>query len=231
MRAAGLYNGVFTMVDDETGSVWSHLDGRAIAGPLRGAELRLLPLQTTTWGAWLDEHPTSTTPDLAATGLAWLLGYEQRTGRPFRDSVRIGDPGLGDTFRSTLPDTDARLPENELVIGVIVGDTARAFPLVAAQPGKPVEDVVAGVPIVLLEDMSGTPVLAYHRRLSDGRLLNFVRRDGAVYDRETGSRWNASGRATDGPLAGVELAFVTSFVSEWYGWVAFHPQTSVYAAD
>lgn len=228
MRAAGIYNGVFTMVDDETGSVWSHLDGRAVAGPLEGEQLTLLPLQTTTWGAWLDEHPHSTTPDLAATGLAWLLDYEQRTGRPFRDAVDIGEPGLGDSFRSTLPAIDPRLAEHALVIGVLVAGEARAFPLEARPADGPIEDTIGGVPLVLLEDANGVPVLAYHRALSDGRVLSFERRDMAVYDRETGSRWNAGGLATSGPLGGVQLTFITSFLSEWYGWAAFHPGTSIF---
>lgn len=228
MRAAGLYNGVFTMLDAETGSVWSHLDGRAITGPLQGTQLRLVPLANTTWGAWLAEHPASTTPDLAATGLEWLLRYEQATGRPFRDAVALGDPGIGDSFRSTLASIDPRRSENELVIGVLVADQARAFPLASRPRDRPFEDSVGGTPIVILEDADGMPTLAYHRVLSDGRALSFERRGEAVHDRETGSRWLADGVAASGPLAGVQLTFVTSFLSEWYGWAAFHPDTSIY---
>ena len=36
------------------------------------------------------------------------------------------------------------------------------------------------------------------------------------------------GLAIEGEFAGVQLAFVTSFFTEWYGWAAFHPETSIY---
>jgi hypothetical protein len=34
----------------------------------------------------------------------------------------------------------------------------------------------------------------------------------------------------EGELEGVQLAFVTSFLTEWYGWAAFHPETTIYEA-
>ena len=45
------------MWDDATGTVWSHLDGVALDGDLAGEQLQILPLQTTTWAAWLADHP------------------------------------------------------------------------------------------------------------------------------------------------------------------------------
>ncbi len=86
-----------------------------------------------------------------------------------------------------------------------------------------------GLPVVILEDAEGVPSLAYHRALSDGRVLQFERLDGAVYDVETGTRWSPTGLGLAGELAGVQLPFVTSFFTEWYGWAAFHPETTIYA--
>ncbi len=34
-----------------------------------------------------------------------------------------------------------------------------------------------------------------------------------------------------GELAGLQLTFVTSFFTEWYGWAAFHPETAIYDPD
>jgi hypothetical protein len=114
------------------------------------------------------------------------------------------------------------------VIGVLAGDEARAFPLRSVPSDAPLQDVVGGVPVVIMEDAGGIPSVAYHRALTDGRVLDFERRDGTIVDRETGSRWNSMGLAIDGELAGVQLAFVISFFTEWYGWAAFHPETSIY---
>ncbi len=69
---------------------------------------------------------------------------------------------------------------------------------------------------------------ALDRLLTDGRVLDFERRGDAIYDVQTGSRWTSSGLAVEGDLAGVQLAFVTSFFTEWYGWAAFHPDSTIF---
>ena len=51
-HAAGIYNGVFTMFDDLSGSVWSHLDGVSTSGVSAGRRLEVRALQTTSWAAW-----------------------------------------------------------------------------------------------------------------------------------------------------------------------------------
>ena len=40
----GLLDDVFTMTDRQTGSLWTHLDGKAIRGPLEGERLTILPV-------------------------------------------------------------------------------------------------------------------------------------------------------------------------------------------
>ena len=204
------------MVDDQGGSAWSHLDGSALNGPQAGEQLEVLALQTTTWGAWLEEHPDSTTVDIDT-------GYQNQYGE-----VGLGNAGLRGGFLATLDEIDPRLPESELVIGVIAGDGAEAFPIERAALSSPMQDEVGGVPVVVLEDSQGIPSLAYHRLLSDGRVLDFERRGDAIYDVQTGSRWTSSGLAVEGDLAGVQLAFVTSFFTEWYGWAAFHPDSTIF---
>jgi len=205
------------MWDDRTGTAWSHLDGRALDGRLAGTQLRVLPLQTTTWAAWVADHPATTVPSL-------------QTGFSYSRRVDIGGPGLSRAFLESLPELDRRLPVNELVIGVLAGDQAVAFPLRRRDETAPMQARVGGVSVVILEDADGVPALAFHRALTDGRVLDFTRRGGAIVDVQTGSRWNAGGRAVDGPLAGVQLAFVTSFLTEWYGWAAFHPATTIYGS-
>jgi hypothetical protein len=202
------------MIDDVTGTVWSHLDGSAVAGDLEGSQLEIRALQTTTWASWLAEHPETTVPAVD-TG----YGYFRST---------IGRAGLSRTFLQTLPALDDRLADNTLVIGVLAGDEARAFPVRSVPATTPLQDTVGGVPVVILEDVGGIPSVAYHRLLTDGRVLDFERRYGAIFDGQTGSRWNSMGLAVEGELAGVQLAFVTSFFTEWYGWAAFHPETSIY---
>ena len=203
------------MWDDRTGSVWSHLDGRAISGELAGGALEVLPLQTTTWAAWVADHPETTVIDID-------------TGFQYRENVSLSGASLGRTFQDSLDGIDDRLPLNELVLGVLVGQQSTAFRIDAIRDDVPMHSDVDGVPVVILADAEGEPSLAYHRALTDGTVLDFERSDdGAVRDEQTGSRWTSSGLAVDGELAGVQLTFVTSFLSEWYGWAAFHPDTKI----
>ena len=58
-NAGGLYMSAMTWYDHSTRSIWSQPLGKAIEGERFGTELRLLPSQLTTWGAWRAEHPDS----------------------------------------------------------------------------------------------------------------------------------------------------------------------------
>lgn len=48
-----------TWWDHNTGSVWSQVWGQAIAGPLKGTALDLIPAAIVPWGAWKQDHPTT----------------------------------------------------------------------------------------------------------------------------------------------------------------------------
>ena len=51
---------------------------------------------------------------------------------------------------------------------------------------------------------------------------------GAFADRErvSGSLWDFEGHSVGGDGS---LECVTSYLSEWYGWSAYHPATTIYA--
>jgi Protein of unknown function (DUF3179) len=48
-----------TMRDEQTGSLWSRLDGRALEGPLRGKQLAQVPATYAFWFAWKEYYPDS----------------------------------------------------------------------------------------------------------------------------------------------------------------------------
>ena len=45
---------------------------------------------------------------------------------------------------------------------------------------------------------------------------------------ESGSGWDACVIGGRGDLTGVQTAVGTSLFAEWYGWAAFHPDTTIY---
>lgn len=55
-----LWNRSLVMYDRETNSLWSHILGKAMQGPLKGAELKQIPSVMTDWRTWREKHPKST---------------------------------------------------------------------------------------------------------------------------------------------------------------------------
>jgi hypothetical protein len=58
----------FVMYDKETRSLWSHILGKAMQGPLRGKKLEQVPSVLTTWETWSRQHPEGTVLMLTPTG-------------------------------------------------------------------------------------------------------------------------------------------------------------------
>jgi hypothetical protein len=56
---AKLKNGIATMKDRQTGSVWEAITGRAISGPLAGGELERLTSEYSFWFSWRQAHPST----------------------------------------------------------------------------------------------------------------------------------------------------------------------------
>ncbi len=74
-----LYRQNLLFFDYETESLWSQLRGGAVAGPLAGTSLRLLPVTMTTWQNWKAEHPQTLV-------LSFQTGYKRDYSRdPYGD--------------------------------------------------------------------------------------------------------------------------------------------------
>jgi hypothetical protein len=72
-----LYQQNLMFFDHETESLWSQLRGGAVAGPLAGKFLRLLPVPMTTWQSWKAEHPQTLV-------LSFQTGYKRDYSRDRR---------------------------------------------------------------------------------------------------------------------------------------------------
>lgn len=120
-----------------------------------------------------------------------------------------------------------------LAVQVDFRATFYPFPLLARSPV--VQDVLAGVPLVVFYDAEASTATAWRREL-DGRLLDFLPASPsdaagtAVYeDRETGSWWNSlTGEAVRGPLRGARLAQVSHHPIWVDRFRAFYPDAPVY---
>jgi hypothetical protein len=56
-HAGILLENSFVMYDRGTDSLWVHVTGRAVWGPLKGEQLEFVPSTVTTWQQWKSAHP------------------------------------------------------------------------------------------------------------------------------------------------------------------------------
>jgi len=237
----GLYNGVMALFDTSTNSVWLQITGSAVKGPLTGRSMKTAPLLDTTWGEWKRLHPDTL---VMAPDAHVKEDYEPRGSI----MVRGYDSFPAAYFKPTITHKDSRLPMFEPVLAVSLPESGaaagaaptsilhRAYPL-KAFGGKTsaVNDVLGNEPIAVLF-RAGSETASAVSRVIDGQTLNLEVRKNRLgkadyYDRETGSRWTIEGRAVDGPLAGKSLARIDSHMSQWYGWVSYFPDTSIFGRD
>jgi len=224
-----LYLSDLVMYDRQTESLWSQIEGRAVAGVLAGEELERIPVQTVSFSQWRDAHPDGwvLSRDTGATrdyGRTPYVGYDEATSEPF----------LFDG------DADPRLDVKARVLGLGDPDDPVAVPLSALSRSRVLEVQVAGEDVVLwagegLRSALDTADIAEGRELAttgafspvvEGRGLTF-RAEGpqSFVDDQTGSTWDVLGRAVSGPLTGTQLEATGHLDTFWFAWAAFHPET------
>jgi len=213
-EVVALIDGVFSMTDRETGTLWTHLDGLSLSGPLHGERLKFLPMQITTWDEWQRLYPHTTVLD-------WNTGFESQY-RSIQPGASVG---------SDADFNDTRLPVNTLMIGVESNGQFKSYPhQLLDRDGNVINDTLGETPIVVFHAPVGDSGLAYSRVIGNETLTFQLEIPSVnVYsDLETRTFWTSSGFAFDGPLADTQLEFIPSFNTEWYGWAEYHPTTAIY---
>ncbi len=113
-----LYNSDVLLYDRQSESLWSQIMGQAISGPMRGAQLELIPLAHTTWSDWRARHPDTR-----------VLAPDTRHARDYRH-----DPyaGYADNRKVWFPVRfrSKGYHPKERVIGVSVDGAHKAYPFV-----------------------------------------------------------------------------------------------------
>jgi thiol-disulfide isomerase/thioredoxin len=134
---------------------------------------------------------------------------------------------------TVLPaDRAAHMRDDDVVLGIVVGGEARAYPWWIAKNFHAVNDTVSAAPVAIAFCEQCTGAAAFRREL-DGRVLTLE--TAGVYngtiilrDRETGTLWAPfSGQALEGPLAGRRLERIPLSLTRWAQWRARHPTTGV----
>ncbi len=224
-----LYLSDLVMYDRQTESLWSQIEGRAIAGTLAGKQLERLAIQTVTWNQWREAHPRG-----------YVLARPKGSGRDYGKNPYTGydqpdsDPFLFDG------DVDDRLPPKERVVALL-DDAPLAVPLAVVAERGVVDLRDVGRDVVIFgapglrsaldaaevsagREIPATGVFDPH---AAGKRLTFEpARGGRLFvDDQTRSSWNILGEAVGGPLRGKRLTPVRHVDTFWFAWAAFEPST------
>ena len=214
-ESRGLYDGLSTLWDEETGSIWNHITGEAVYGPLRGYRLPVHNLLHMNAESALAAYPdlqvaVSDRPMREVKG----RNYVQR----LFDRVRK----LSDRLQGTILEEDERRPTMEVGIGIWTENAAKYFPLaVIAEAGDAIVDVLDGRQVVLYVEPSSRAPSALYAETSgaiwvDGELRldhGVVLRDGRLLDAEGGR---------------LEIERPLQLFTRWYGFALTFPDTEVY---
>ena len=217
---AGINNQNFIMRDEETGTWWQQVSGKAIQGPLKGKQLNGVFHDEISFSIWKREQPQGRVlkPD---EKIAAGNQYEKPDWETRMERLRVVEGA----------DVDKRLAPRTLVIGVSVDGKSVAYPLPALQKQSPIIDTVGSTPIVIVLGDDKRSVRAFERTV-DGRRLEFFQKtennELQLIDAETGSTWNFEGKAIAGPLSGRQLKKVFVLEDYWFDWRIYHPDTTIY---
>ncbi len=226
-----LFNSALVMYDRATESLWTHFDGRAIAGVRTGSRLEPISSPLLAWADFKAAYPDGMVLDAERTGYS----------RPYGSNPYVGYDDAGSFPFLFDGEVDDRAPAKQRVVGVNLDGVSMAWALeVISGDGPVATDASVGVaPLVIFWkpgqssalDASGIDAgrdvgsVGVFRPEVDGRRLTFEATLEGFEDVETRSTWNILGEAIFGPMVGERLTPVAHLDTFWFAWLAYNPAT------
>ena len=217
-----LYNSNLIAYDRGTDSYWSQFQSTCVNGELIGQNSESMQAVETTWLTWKSMYPNSKVLSLST-------GHTRNYGiYPYGDYKSNHQRLL---FPVNI--VDNRLPRKSRVLGVTIGNSAVAFPLENFSDFREVINYeIEGVPIVVIGSEPNNYAVAYQRTLASNTVVEFTsdfRKPSGIMKDELGTVYDIFGEAIDGARFGRQLHGVNAFISYWFAWSAFHPETEIYS--
>jgi hypothetical protein len=217
----GINHGTIELGDHQTWSHWHPFLGTALSGPLTGRALERLPLHLMPWREWTNLYPKS----LVANG-SWQL-RERPHGS---ESGHIGDSDIPPLFQRTANLSDDRLNRHELVLGISMADSGKAYAIPAGRlvPFPNLFAVTLDGEFVLIARQGELAITAFDVEPVENRpVIKLVSRDPLLFLCATGLTWNAFGSTQEGMSGEHQLPVRRSYITEWYEWVSHSPHTEI----
>lgn len=137
-----LYRSDVLMYDQESESLWSQLAMQAVSGPAIGTTLTWLASEHITWRAWREKYPHGQV-------LSTDTGYQRNYQGQAYASYFASDSNL-----FPVPYTRKELPNKDWVIGVLIDDQAKAYPVKHFLKKNTLQDNLSGKQIRVHYDVA-----------------------------------------------------------------------------
>jgi len=212
-----LYNSNLIMYDKSTNSYWPQMFLKSAFGEEKGTKIPMNPLLETTWKTWKLLFPET-------KAISSNTGYSRDY-----NSYPYGDYKNNQEIFFPMELYDYRLPAKERVLGILLGDKAKAF--VISQMGDIYINnlIINGDSLVIFGSKLNNFAIAYKTELIFNIDKNNVENGELLFiDTFSDSKWNILGEAISGEMTGTILEPIKSYISYWFAWVAFNPQTEIY---
>lgn len=214
---AGINNENFIMQDAESKTWWQQVNGRAIYGPKKGLQLKLVPYDELTFGSWKAENPQ---------------GRVLRPGQHWKPEDEYAEGWEAEVMGLPVVNKVTTLPPRELIIGINLDGAAKAYPYKSIlKQGPCIMDTIGDKPIMILLHEDRHSIRCYSP-IVRGEKLEFYAIPGSkplrIVDRQTGSEWDFSGMAVAGSLAGTRLQQIPFLNDYWFDWKNYHPDSRLY---
>lgn len=199
------FNAMFE--DKRTKSWWRQVNGKAIAGKLKGQSLPEIASTQMSLGKWLTLYPNSLVmqPDPAFNKIyAGMAGYEvgkSESGLTKRDSLSW----LGKSW----------------VVGIDMGKESKAYDWNTLKTQRVIHDELDNQPIVLVLAADNKSFVALKRNSPDEKfLLEGDSLKNGLYN------YGLSGKAANPSVKDLEK--INAYQEYWHSWQTFHPGTKKY---
>jgi hypothetical protein len=200
--------------------LWSQMWGSGVSTEWAGTRLPRSPVFMMNWALWSSLHPATAVVDPTQIS----------QNRNYGDGIAY--PGYDNSSNTLFPitNTDGRRPAKELVVGILSGSRAVAYPI-GPRGTSVTSELLDGEPVVGVF-VSSSRFGAMYSAVVGTDTLNFVAGNlsdpnAFLTDTDTGSEWDLTGKATSGTLSGAQLNLRSEYTAYWFAWADFYPGTEI----
>lgn len=196
------FNAMFE--DKSTGTWWRQVNGKAVAGKLKGKQLPEFESMQTTLEQWIKLYPHT------------LIMQADPNFKAIYDSLSNYETGKR---KGALTKRDtASWQEKSWVIGVELNQASKAYDWNELQKKKIIYDVLDNQPIMVLLAQDKQSFAAFKRNSNDQK---FTLKSDTLVNKE--GKYNFLGHSLDN--RNNDLPRLKAYQEYWHSWQTFHPNT------